>query len=158
MGAEDRKIRPSAPLRRVPGTRGTIDHIVVAPAGVFVVGAKNDTGLIEIRDRGGLFRPDARLYVGGRDRSRLADDMAWQIAAVRTVLASGREAFRRVSVEPVLCFVDGEWPLFFPPNSFRGIHLEGTRSIKALITRTAILDHVDVDGLSRILASGLPAI
>jgi len=51
--------------RRVPGTRGNIDHIVIAPAGVFVVDAKHYQGSIEIRNRGWLLRPDHRLYVGG---------------------------------------------------------------------------------------------
>src|SRR4051794_39616386 len=55
--------------RRVPGTRGNIDHIVVAPAGVFVVDAKNYRGRIDIRDRGWFLRPDHRLYVGRRDCS-----------------------------------------------------------------------------------------
>ncbi len=55
--------------RRVPGTVGNIDHIVVAPAGVFVVDAKSYEGLIRIRDRGGLFRSDDRLYVGRRRRT-----------------------------------------------------------------------------------------
>ncbi len=44
--------------RRVPGTRGNIDHIVVAPAGVFVVNAKRYQGKIEIRNRGWFLRPD----------------------------------------------------------------------------------------------------
>ena len=38
--------------RRVPGTRGNIDHIVVGPAGVFVIDAKNYQGKIEVRNRG----------------------------------------------------------------------------------------------------------
>ena len=36
--------------RRVPGTKGNLDHIVVAPAGVFVVDAKHLQGRIEIRN------------------------------------------------------------------------------------------------------------
>lgn len=57
--------------RRVPGTRGNIDHIVVAPAGVFVVDAKRHKGLIRIRDVGWLFRRDERISVGSRDCSKL---------------------------------------------------------------------------------------
>lgn len=41
--------------RRVPGTRGNIDHIVVGPPGVFVVDAKDHRGLVHIVDRGGLW-------------------------------------------------------------------------------------------------------
>lgn len=57
--------------RRVPGTQGNIDHIVIAPAGVFVVDAKNNQGRIEIRDRGSFFRTDYRLTVAGRDCSAM---------------------------------------------------------------------------------------
>lgn len=52
--------------RRVPGTRGNIDHLVVAPAGIFVVDAKRYDGLIRVRDVGGLFKTNERLYVGRR--------------------------------------------------------------------------------------------
>ena len=68
--------------RRVPGTKGNLDHIVVAPAGVFVVDAKHLQGRIEIRNRGWFLRPDERLYVGRRDCSGLAAKMGWQVAAV----------------------------------------------------------------------------
>jgi len=53
--------------RRVPRTRGNIDHIVVAPAGVFVVDAKQYQGRIQIRNHGWFMRPDERLHVGRRD-------------------------------------------------------------------------------------------
>ena len=68
--------------RRVPGTRGNIDHIVIAPAGVFVVNAKDWSGTIQIRDVGGLFRTDKRLFVGRREATRLADGLGWQVDAV----------------------------------------------------------------------------
>src|SRR5438105_10193144 len=72
--------------RRVHRTRGNIDHIIVGPAGVFVVDAKRYEGLIRIRERGGLFKRDERLYVGCRDCSNLATNMEWQVAAVCEVL------------------------------------------------------------------------
>lgn len=49
---------------------------MIAPAGIFVVDAKDYQGSLEIRDLGGWFHADERLYVGGRDRSKLADNMA----------------------------------------------------------------------------------
>ncbi len=57
--------------RRMPRSRANIDHIVVAPHGVFVIDAKNYKGRVERRDRGGLFSTDYRLYVGGRDKTQL---------------------------------------------------------------------------------------
>jgi hypothetical protein len=56
--------------RRVPGTPGNIDHLVVAPAGVFVVDAKRYEGVIQIRDVGRLFRTDNRLPLGASVRNQ----------------------------------------------------------------------------------------
>jgi len=62
--------------RRIPGARANVDHIVVAPWGVFVIDAKNYKGRVEKRDRGGFFSTDYRLYVGGRDKTALVAGMA----------------------------------------------------------------------------------
>jgi hypothetical protein len=142
--------------RRVPRTRGNIDHIVVAAAGVFVVDAKHYRGLIRIRNRGGLFKIDDRLYVGSHDCSELAENMGWQVAAVQAaIFASGIDP--APSVTPVLCFVDGEWPLFGSPASYKGVRLEGKRSIKKLVSAAGSLDAAGVDRVVRVLATALPA-
>jgi hypothetical protein len=140
--------------RRVPGTRGNIDHLVIAPAGLFVVDAKHYDGSLRIRDKGGLFHTDNRLYVGGRDCSHLADNMAWQVKAVETLLASVEVT---MPATPVLCFIDVDWPLLFAPNSFRGVRLEDPKSLRKLITATPALDSAAIDKLARILAAGFPA-
>lgn len=142
--------------RRVPGTRGNIDHIVVAPAGVFVVDAKNHRGSLEVRDRAGLFRTDLRLMVGGRDHSALADGMSWQVEAVSGALTRA-QVDPMPPVVPVLCFLNVEWPLFHPPESFRGVRLEGPRSIKRLLTREQLLADTQADRLIGTLAEALPA-
>jgi hypothetical protein len=140
--------------RRVPGTRGNIDHIVVAPAGVFVVDAKAYEGKIEIRNHGWFLRPDERLHVGRRDCSGLADNMGWQVAAIENVLqAAAVEPFPPIT--PVLCFIDGDWPLIAPPDVFRGVRLESTRSLRKRLDGT-VLDEAAIASLSRILAVALP--
>lgn len=63
--------------RRVRGTKGNIDHIVIAPAGVVVVDAKHYEGMIALRNYGWFLRPDWRLTVNRRDKSKLARDMGW---------------------------------------------------------------------------------
>lgn len=142
--------------RRVPGTRGNIDHIVLAPAGVFVVDAKHYQGKIDIRNRGWFLRPDYRLYVGRRDCSSLAAGLGWQVEAVVAALsAAGVESLPLVT--PVLCFVDGEWPLFSPPDVYAGVRLEGTKSIRKLVAAADVLDPPVIERLTRILATALPA-
>jgi Nuclease-related domain len=67
--------------RRVPGTRGNIDHLVIVPTGVWVIDAKTWSGKVECREVGGWFRTDERLFVGGRDRSKAVEGMSWQVDA-----------------------------------------------------------------------------
>ena len=141
--------------RRVPGTRGNIDHIVIAPAGVFVVDAKNNQGRIEIRDRGSFFRTDYRLTVAGRDCSAMADKMGWQVDAVRSAFeAHGIDPMPPIT--PVLCFLNVEWPLLGAPESFRGVRLESHRSIKRLMTKSVLLTEPQSDHLLAVLAEALP--
>ncbi len=142
--------------RRVLHTRGNIDHLLVAPAGVFVVDAKLYRGLIQIRDVGGLFKSDKRLFVGRRDCSHLAQNMSWQVEAVAQVIAAaGLEP--PPPVMPVLCFIDGEWPLLWPPEEFQGVRLESKKSIKKLVTASPILDSSAITRLHQVLAIAFPA-
>lgn len=140
--------------RRVPGTKGNIDHIVIAPAGVFVVDAKNYEGRIEIRNHGWFLRPEERLHVGRRDCSELADKMGWQVAAVEQALqVAGFEPLPPIT--PVLCFVDGDWPLIAPPDAFRGVRLESARSLRKRLVGE-VLDEAAIAPLARLLAAALP--
>jgi hypothetical protein len=138
--------------RRVPGTRGNIDHIAIAPAGGFVIDAKFYDGVIRIRNVGNIFRRDERLYVGSRDCSKLARNMAWQVEAVSTSLSQAGIA-PVPPVVPVLCFVDGDWPWFGAPDAFEGVRLESERSIAKLFDAECVLDSEAIDQVARILAA-----
>jgi hypothetical protein len=98
--------------RRIPGSRGNIDHIVVAPWGVFVIDAKNYEGRVEKRDHGGVFSTDYRLYVGGRDKTPRVAGMAKQVEAVRAALG---DEFASVQICKAICFVAADWSLFARP-------------------------------------------
>lgn len=141
--------------RAVPGSRRNIDCIVVAPAGVFVIDAKRYDGEVHFRDRGWLFRPDWRLYVGRRDCSRMADAMNWQVEAVKSALAALEDP--EIPITPVLCFVDAAWPLIHPPEEFRGVRIEGLKSIRKLVVKAEVLSLSEVDHLARQLALALPS-
>jgi Nuclease-related domain len=97
--------------RRWPGTRSSnIDHIVIGPAGVFVIDAKKYQGRIELVDKGSFFKPDWRLYVNGRNETKRVDSMHAQVEAVRGVLSQHTET----PVFGVLCFIGADWGLFGP--------------------------------------------
>ncbi len=142
--------------RKVRGTKGNIDHIVIAPAGVFVVDAKHWEGMIRVVDRGGFFSTDLRLTVGGRDRSKLADNMEWQVKAVIRALSEGG-VDPLPQVTPVLCFVDGSWPIFRAPKSYNGVLLESDRSIVRVLSAANDLDSDRIESVARVLAASLPS-
>ena len=142
--------------RRVPGTRGNIDHIVIAPAGIFVVDAKHMRGLIEIRNVGPFWRSDYRLFVGRRDKTSLAEGLGWQVEAVENAfIDAGVDPFPPIT--PVLCFINGEWPPFRAAEVFDGVRLEGPKSIKKLLTARRLISDTGIDLLAGILAEALPA-
>jgi hypothetical protein len=83
--------------------------------------------------------------------------MGWQTDAVRRVVESAGPEFAGLPVEPVLYFVDSDWPLLSSPNVYKGVRLESTRSIRNLVIRAQWLDSPSVDRLTRILALAFPS-
>lgn len=79
--------------RQVPKTRANIDHIVIGPAGVYVIDAKRyRNAKIAVRRSGGFLSPvRTQLMVSGRDNTKLVEAMNWQIAAVRAALSNSAE-------------------------------------------------------------------
>lgn len=142
--------------RSVPASRANIDHVVIAPSGVYVIDSKHYQGEVTVRDIGGLFRTDKRLFVGHRDCTKLAMNMSWQIEAVSNALAAA--AFDpRPAIIPVLAFIDAEWPLLFPPSEYAGVKLEGKRSILKQLTAPGPADVAQVRAIARAIAVALPA-
>lgn len=139
--------------RKVPRTRGNIDHLVICPSGVFVVDSKRYEGQIHIKEVGGLLTgSDLRLFVGRRDCTRLATAIQWQVDAVKRALDGNS-----TPVRPVLCFIDSEWPLFGGPREFRGVLMETDRSFRHRVTRAGELDPEGVSEVAMLLADRFPA-
>jgi len=86
---------------RLGGGKQNFDHIVVGPAGVFVVETKNWKGSVEFRN--------GRLYVGGREPSR---PPLRQVKAATAELVAYFDDFGHedIPVHPVLCFISTELP------------------------------------------------
>jgi Nuclease-related domain len=137
--------------RKVPGTRGNIDHLVVASSGAWVVDTKNYRGLVERRDVGGWFRTDRRLFVAGRDRTKRVDGLGWQIDAVRTVMGD-----EELSITGVLCFADAEWRLFAKPFQLKGIWVTSPNKLIEMIGTPGTLTRADVARIALQLSAALP--
>lgn len=91
--------------RRMPRSRANIDHLAVAPSGVYVIDAKRYKGKIEVRkERSGA----EQLWINGRNKSKLISGLSRQVDAVQ----AGLELIeKQVPVTACLCFVDGDMPL-----------------------------------------------
>jgi Nuclease-related domain len=71
---------------RVPGTRANIDHVAIAPTGVFVIDTKRYRGRIRVRST--LFSGQ-RLIIAGRDKTKLVEGLQRQVELIREILADG---------------------------------------------------------------------
>ena len=142
--------------RRIPGRRSNIDHIVFAPAGIFVVDTKHYAGQVQVRRRGSFFRPEDRLYVGRWDCTEDVDGVKAQVAVVESVLLSS-DVEPKPPVTPVLCYTRAKWPVFGGAKSFSGVYLESDRSIKKLLTVSSDFTNDDLLRLRSAIAAALPA-
>jgi hypothetical protein len=128
-------------------SRANIDHLVVTPAAVWVVDAKTHQGQLQVRRSGGLFTPRVeRLFIGGRDKTSLVEDLGRQVDAVRQVLL---EVGADVPVRGALCFVGTELPWF--GDSIAGVPLVGRRGLGKLLKRPGDLTAEDRQALAEYL-------
>lgn len=123
--------------RRIPSSQANIDHIAIGPSGVFVIDAKKYSGAVEVRDVGSLFRADERLYVNGRDRTKLVDGVLWQVEVVRTALS---DEFADVDVHGVLCFIGCEWGLIMRRKCIKGVTALWPRALPDQVSAPGPLD------------------
>jgi Nuclease-related domain len=149
--------------RRVPRSRANLDHIAVAPSGIYVVDAKHYSGQVARRDVGGWFRRDVRLYVGRRECSRELAAACRQAELVRAALAAAAAAAGDagmvpvVPVVPVLCFVAAEWGLFAKPFALGEVHITSRATIGRLVSRPGPLSPDAVSAVTATVAGLFPA-
>jgi hypothetical protein len=142
--------------RRMPGSRANIDHIVVAPNGVWVIDAKLYTGKVERRTLGPIWRREHAVFVGGRDRTRVIHGMSRQVDAVRSAIVPDPLA-ADVAIMPVVCFVTSDWGLFAKPFEISAVLVTWPQK---LVERIAAAGPLTATGVARIanrIGVGLPA-
>jgi hypothetical protein len=136
--------------RRMPGGRGDIDHLAIAPAGVFVIDAKNVKGKVRVAKPllGG-----AKLLIAGRNRTKFIDGLDRQVHAVRDALRASSHP--DVWVQGVLCFPTADLPLLGTPK-MRGYLLLRRRALAKKINKQGPLQPPTIDALARTLAAAFP--
>jgi hypothetical protein len=140
--------------RRIPGTRANIDHIIVAPSGVWVIDAKRYKGKRpSLHVEGGILRPRVEtLRIAERDNTKLVSGMHKQITLVSAALSD-----TDVDVHGALCFVEADWPLVGGSFEVNGIHVLWPKLLVKRLTEGAVESHsVDVDRVHARLAATFP--
>ena len=135
--------------------RANIDHVIVASSGVWVVDAKNYTGRVEYRNVCGWLGPaDNRIFVGGRDRTKLATGLGWQITAVRQALGD-----LDAPVHPALCFTSSEWGLFAKPFRHEGVLVTWASKLAEIVAAAGDLGPEQIEHVATRLGERLrPAV
>lgn len=131
--------------RRIPGSRANIDHIAVAPSGVWVIDAKKYKGRVEVRKP---LLGQAKLLINGRDKSKLADGLARQVALVEAAVAG-------VPVHGAFCLVDADLPLV-GALTFRGYPLLYRRKLANNLNAPGPLATETVRELATVIAASFP--
>jgi len=140
--------------RRRPRTAANIDHLVIAPSGVWVVDAKRYAGLVTKVDKGGWFRSDVRLMVGGRDRTKLVEGVQKQMKDVRQILSAS--SVPDAAVHGALCFVDAEFRLFAKPFEVGGVLVSWGKALRERMVVPGPLDADQCAAIQSHLAASLP--
>jgi Nuclease-related domain len=132
--------------RRIRGTRGNIDHIVVTKAGIWVIDAKRYKGRPELKIEGGVLRPRVeKLLVGRRDCTSLVDGVIRQVGMVR-------RAVGQIPVTGALCFVEADWPLIGGSFTTRNVRVLWPKRLAKVLTG-ASEGELDVAAVREFVAS-----
>lgn len=133
--------------RKVPKTRGNIDHLVVAPSGIWIVDAKNYTGKVERRHVGGFFTSEDRLYVDGRNQTKLVKGLDWQRDAVHSVIEP--IGFGHLPINRALCFTNSSWGFRFRAIRINGVVVTWATDLINQIREFGPLDGQTIELLAR---------
>ena len=137
------------------GPRANIDHLVVAPSGVWVVDAKKYHGAVQARDVGRWLRRDVRLYVGRRDRSGAIDGVQRQCQQVEAALLDDFGAYAPAT-RGAICLVGSEWPWLARPLRIGGVVVTWPRRLGRLVREPGPLDHGRIQRVAGALAVRFP--
>ena len=96
-----------------------------------------------------MFRSDVRLFVNGRDRTKLIDGMTRQVAAVHDVVGSV------APIVPVLCFIDADLGIFARPFTLRGVRVTWFKPLRKQLRADGPLLPEGVADLALRLGHGL---
>jgi hypothetical protein len=136
--------------RRMPGARGDIDHIAIAPTGVYVIDTKDWKGKVQIQTP---WFGAPKLLIRGRDCTKLIDGLDRQITAVRAAL--DRDGYQEIPIQGAVCFTKADLP-FLRTQKLRGHLLLYRKALANRLNADGPLQQPFVEHLARHLAAALP--
>jgi hypothetical protein len=131
--------------RRMPGSHANIDHMAIAPSGVYVIDTKRYKGKIEVRKP---WFGDAKLVIGGRDKTKLVDGLTRQAEAVQKTIEL---IAPQVPLHACFCFIDRNGIPLLHTLRIRGYPLFYPRKLAKRLNKQGELD----PGQMRMVAEGL---
>lgn len=135
---------------------GDIDHIAIAPSGIYVIDAKNyRNAKVRVAQPGIFSRADPKLMIRGRNRTSLVDGLTRQKESVDEAL-DGRAEPWPVPVMAMFCFLDADFPLF-ERLSIRGHLVRGQRGTARILNRPGPMTAEHRETLWNHLAGQLPS-
>lgn len=120
--------------------------------GIWVVDAKNYSGLVEHQNAGSLLKPDIRLILNGKDRTNLITGIEWQAEAIQTALGN-----TTMKVYKAICFTHAEWNLMNPPFVLQDVFVTHIRGLRKKLEQAGQIDDRTMVETARLLAKALPS-
>jgi Nuclease-related domain len=144
--------------RAIPNTNINVDHIVIAPSGVWAIDVKKWGGVIDYRTPN-LKRVKEHLFVNKVDQTRKVEEVYDFVIPIAQVLAD-----RTIPVHPAMAFIEGEFT-FKTALKIRargglmhdGVLLHGPRGVIREINQDGPLDQPAISRIAVLLDSRLQA-
>lgn len=121
---------------------------------MFVIDTKRYQGRVERRQSGGLFNKQQRLYVNGRDQTKLVEAIRRQRDGVNTILAAA--GLPKVRVRAWLCFSGTDWPFLPSPLVFDDVRVIWAKGLVKWIDKAQMATWTDVRATVEVLRTALP--
>jgi len=125
-------------------------HLVVAPSGVWVVGARRYEGR-PTPQGGALSRQTQALELGNRTATRLVAGVARQAEFVQAELGAD------VPVSAMLCILDADWPVFGGAFTVNGVRVLWPKKACEVIETGHLIGATQIRELHDQLAAAFPA-
>ncbi len=96
---------------QLPHTTHSVDHLVIAPSGIWLIETAHLAGRLTHRVAGSRHEPESMMLLDGIDRTPLVDSLG--------VLSAARESVAAmqfgVDVQTATCLIDTTWPISAHP-------------------------------------------